>query len=369
MNRWEFTAMANSIGTIFTVTTFGESHGPCVGVIIDGCPAGLELSEADVQPQLDRRRPGQSDLTTGRKEADAARILSGIENGITLGTPVTVVIDNKDRRPGDYRELKNIPRPSHADFTYRAKYGVSASSGGGRASARETAARVAAGAVAEKYLRVGHGVEIVAWVSSAGDIEAPDMSDGDFGRDTVDANAIRCPDAGVAEEMATIVKRAADEGDSVGGTVTCVCRNVPAGWGEPIFDKLEARLGAAMLSIPAVKGFEVGSGFAGTRMRGSEHNDVFVMKEGRLGTASNRSGGIQGGIANGEPVVFRAAFKPTATIKRAQQTIDYDGQQVRLEPRKGRHDPCVLPRAVPVVEAMAAIVLADMARMAVEPIG
>lgn len=359
--------MPNTMGKVFSVTTFGESHGPCVGALIDGCPAGLELSEADIQPQLDRRRPGQSDLTTARQEADAARIVSGVEGGLTLGSPVTIVIDNNDRKPGDYDELRNVPRPSHADFTYRAKYGVSAGSGGGRASARETAARVAAGAVAEKYLRTKHGVDIVAWVSSVGDIEAADMVEQDIGRDAVDAAAVRCPDRAVAEKMTALIRAVAEEGDSVGGTITCVCRNVPVGWGEPVFDKLEAVLGAGMLSIPAAKGVEIGSGFAGARMRGSAHNDMFVMKEGRLGTASNRSGGVQGGISNGEPVVFRVAFKPTATIKRPQETVDYDGNRVTLEPGKGRHDPCVLPRAVPVVEAMAAIVLADMSRMAVEP--
>lgn len=356
--------MANTLGNIFAVTTFGESHGPLVGAVVDGCPAGLALSEADIQPQLDRRRPGQSDLTTQRKETDLVRMLSGVEDGVTLGSPIALIIDNGDKKPGDYDDLKDVPRPSHADLTYRAKYGVTARSGGGRASARETAARVAAGAVAEKYLRTAHEVDIVAWVSSVGDIEAADLTGQTPGRDEVDSTPVRCPDPASAEKMAALIRRVAEERDSVGGIVTCACRNIPPGWGEPVFDKLHATLGAAMLSIPAAKGFEVGSGFAGTRMRGSEHNDMFVLKEGRLGTASNRSGGVQGGISNGEPVVFRVAFKPTATIGRSQQTVDYDGNPVDLELGKGRHDPCVLPRAVPVVEAMAAIVLADMSRMA-----
>lgn len=356
--------MSSTLGRIFCVTTFGESHGPRVGAVVDGCPARIEIAESDVQPQLDRRRPGQSNLTSPRNEADRVSILSGVENGLTLGSPILLLVENRDARKSDYDAFADVPRPSHADFTYKMKYGVVSTSGGGRSGARETVGRVAAGAVAEKFLRVRHGVEIVAWVSSVGTVAAPDLSEESFGRSDVDARAARCPDAESARKMAEAIELAAKEGDSLGGTITCVCRNAPPGWGEPVFDKMEAALGAAMLSIPAAKGFEVGSGFAGARMRGSEHNDAFVLKHGRLGTVTNRSGGIQGGITNGEPIVFRVAFKPTATIGIPQKTAGYDGAQVVLKPEKGRHDPCVLPRAVPIVEAMAALVLADMALMA-----
>jgi len=352
--------MSSIIGKLFSVTTFGESHGGCVGAVIDGCPAGLELKESDVQPQLDRRRPGGSALNSPRKESDRVRILSGVENGLTLGSPIAVLIENLDKRPKDYEALANVPRPSHADLTYRLKYGVVSRSGGGRASARETAGRVAAGAVAEKFLYDRFGVEIVAWVSAVGLIEAPEVEQ--VKRPDVDASSVRCPDPTASKKMIAAIEKASGDRDSLGGIVTCVCRNVPAGLGEPVFNKLEAALGAAMLSIPAAKGLEVGSGFAGSRMCGSEHNDPFVVKEerGGIGTASNRSGGIQGGIANGEPVVFRVAFKPTASIGTAQNTVDYDGNAVVLE-LKGRHDPCVVARAVPIVESMAALVLADMA--------
>jgi chorismate synthase len=273
-------------------------------------------------------------------------------------------IENQDRRPVDYGDMASVPRPSHADFTYRTKYGVLASSGGGRASARETVARVAGGAIAEKLLRVRHGVEIVAWVSAVGEIQAADLAGEPIRREDVDRHLARCPDPSAAEAMAALIARVKDEGDSVGGIVTCVCRNVPAGWGEPVFLKIEAVLAAAVLSIPACKGFEVGSGFAGARMRGSVHNDPFVQKGDRLGTRTNFSGGVQGGITNGEPIVFRAAFKPPATIGRAQHTADYSGQDVEFRVTRGRHDPCVLPRAVLVVEGMAALVLADMALLA-----
>ena len=352
--------MGSIFGKMYTVTTFGESHGGGVGAVVDGCPAQLELSEADIQPQLDRRRPGQSDLTTARAEADRVRILSGVEGGITLGTPIAMLVDNRDARPDDYADIANIPRPSHADFTYKSKYGLLSASGGGRASARETAARVMAGAVAEKLLAVRHNVEIVAWVSSAGEIQAQDLTEEKVTREMVDSNAVRCPDPDAAARMESAIREAKKDGDSLGGCVTCVCRNVPVGLGEPVFGKMDALLAQAMLSIPSVKGFEIGSGFAGTRMRGSEHNDMFVMKDGRTGTATNNSGGVQGGITNGEPVVFRVAFKPVATIRKAQRTIDAEGKPVLLEIQKGRHDPCVLPRAVPVVEAMAAIVIADL---------
>lgn len=355
--------MSSSIGKIFTVTTFGESHGAAVGAIVDGCPAGIEVSEAYLQKQLDRRRPGQSDLTTPRSEADTLRILSGIEGGRTLGSPVMLVVDNKDKRPGDYKEALRVPRPSHADYTYKAKYGVSSTSGGGRASARETVGRVLGGSVAEIFLASRHGVEIVAWVSSVGSINAADVDVDKICRQDVDATAVRCPDGLAADEMSSLIRAVRDAGDSIGGIITCVCRNVPAGWGEPLFDKINAALAFAMLSIPAVKGFEVGSGFAGTCLRGSVHNDMFVKKGDRLGTATNRSGGIQGGITNGEPIIMKVAFKPTASIAVAQETVDFEGGNAVLE-FKGRHDPCVLPRAVPVVEAMAAIVLADMSLIA-----
>lgn len=357
--------MSNTIGTRFRVTTFGESHGPSVGAIVDGCSSGLPLGVADIQSQLDRRRPGQSALTTSRDERDQARILSGVDQGLTLGSPIALVVDNTDSRSADYQAIQTVPRPSHADLTYRLKYGLTAASGGGRASARETIGRVAAGAVAEKYLTVKCGVQIVAWVSAVGEREAPDLTGEMLTRDQVDANAVRCPHAPTAREMAALIEAAKKDGDSVGGIITCVCRNVPPGWGEPVFDKLSALLARAMLSIPAAKGFEIGAGFAGARGRGSEQNDVFVLKAGRLGTRTNRSGGIQGGISNGEPIVFRVAFKPTATIAREQDTVDYEGRPVKLR-AKGRHDPCVLPRAVPIVEAMAALVLADCAMQNVE---
>lgn len=353
--------MSSSIGRVFSVTTFGESHGRGVGAVVDGCPSRLELSEADIQKQLDRRCPGRSRITSSRKEKDRVTILSGVERGLTLGTPIALLVANEDAKPGDYTPFARVPRPSHADLTYLLKYGISASSGGGRASARETVGRVAAGAIAEKLVAKMHKVEIVAWVSSIGGIDAPDMTGSRLSRLDVDDTAVRCPDEDTAEKMEKAIDKAASAGDSLGGIVTCVCRNVPAGWGEPVFEKMEAMLGMAMLSIPAVKGFEIGSGFAGSRMKGSEHNDMYVMKGKRLGTVTNRSGGVQGGITDGEPIIFRVAFKPVATIKFAQKTADYSGKPVVLENRKGRHDPCVLPRAVPVVEAMAAIVLADMA--------
>jgi len=351
--------MSSTFGTLFRVTTFGESHCKGVGVVIDGCPPNMRLTENDIQPQLDRRRPGQSRLTTERSETDRVSILSGVENGKTLGTPVALLVANQDQRPADYRAMRDIPRPSHADFTYQRKYGIRASSGGGRSSARETIGRVAAGAVAEKYLQKTFGVRIVAWVSAVGKIDASRPNMDTIERDQVDKSAVRCPDTGVANQMVDLIKQVKETNDSVGGIVSCVCRNVPVGIGEPVFDKLEARLAQAMLSIPATKGFEIGSGFAGTRMTGSVHNDPFVKKNGRLGTVTNNSGGVQGGISNGESIVFRVAFKPPATIGRPQKTVDFEGNEVVLEAR-GRHDPCVVPRAVPIVETMAALVLVDM---------
>lgn len=352
--------MSSTLGTLYTVTTFGESHCKGVGAIVDGCPPGMALVEADIQKQLSRRRPGQSDLSTPRQEADQVTIYSGTEFGKTLGTPIMLLVHNKDQRPHDYGEMSRIPRPSHADFTYQMKYGTRASSGGGRSSARETIGRVAAGAIAEKWLHETYGTEIVAWVSAVGDIEAPLPDIDTLSRQQVDAHMVRCPDAAMASRMEARIKEVLAAKDSIGGILTCVCRNVPVGLGEPVFDKLEARLAQAMLSLPATKGFDIGSGFAGTRMRGSMHNDPFVQKAGGLGTRTNYSGGVQGGISNGEPIIFRVAFKPVATIGMAQETVNFDGEAVTLE-AKGRHDPCVVPRAVPIVESMAALVLIDMA--------
>ena len=352
--------MSSTFGELFRVSTFGESHGTGVGAVVDGCPPGMALSEGDIQPQLDRRRPGQSSITTRREEADRIAILSGVEKGLTLGTPILLLARNEDQRPGDYGEMSRVPRPSHADYTYQVKYGIRAASGGGRASARETLARVAAGAIAEKWLFERFGVEIVAWVSQVGEIVAPPADTARITRSRVDGHITRCPDADAAERMRELVEALRREKDSTGGIVSCVCRNVPAGLGEPVFDKLEARLAQAMLSIPAAKGFDIGSGFAGVSRRGSEHNDRFVKKGGGLGTLTNNSGGAQGGITNGEDILFRVAFKPTATIGLAQETADFDGNPAVLA-AKGRHDPCVAPRAVPVVEAMAGLVLMDMA--------
>jgi chorismate synthase len=350
----------STFGTLYRVSTFGESHCAGVGAIVDGCPPRLALSEADIQAQLSRRRPGQSKVNTPRDEKDLVRILSGVENGLTLGTPIGLFVPNEDQRPKDYGEMADIPRPSHADYTYQMKYGLRASSGGGRSSARETIGRVAAGAIAEKWLRVEYGVEIVAWVSACGELETANVDPELISRQQVDANIIRCPDAAVAERMIERVTALREEGDSIGGVLSCVVRNCPVGWGEPVFDKLEALLAHAMLSIPATKGFEIGSGFAGARMTGSAHNDPFVKKGDRLGTLSNYSGGIQGGISNGESITFRVAFKPPATISKAQKTADFQGNDSVLE-AKGRHDPFVVNRAVPIVETMAALVLMDCA--------
>lgn len=351
--------MSSSFGTLFRVTTFGESHGRAIGCVIDGCPARIPLSPGDIQPQLDRRRPGATPLATPRKESDTVTILSGVERGLTLGTPIGLSIPNLDTRPGDYAEMETVPRPSHADFTYAEKYGLRARSGGGRASARETAARVAAGAVAEKMLSVFQPVQIVAWVEAVGEIQArrPDLDA--LTRAEVDATPVRCPDPEAAARMIAAIEAARDAGDSLGGILACACRGVPPGWGEPVFDKLTAKLAQAMLSIPATRGFEIGEGFGATRLRGSQHNDPFTAKPGGgIRPATNHCGGIQGGISNGEPVFFRVAFKPVSTISLPQPTVAFDGTPVVFE-AKGRHDPCVLPRAVPIVEAMAALVLAD----------
>lgn len=351
--------MGNSFGQLFRLTTWGESHGAAIGAIIDGCPPGLELDVADIQPDLDRRAPGQSHLVTQRKESDTVRILSGVFEGRTLGTPIGLEIPNEDQRPADYREVRETYRPSHADYTYDAKFGLRDYRGGGRASARETAARVAAGAVARKLLRERYGVEIVAWVSKIG----PHVAECDVNavtRADVERTIVRCPDPAVAGAMIGAVESARKAGNSLGGVVTAVARGVPPGWGAPVFDRLEADLAKAMLGIPASKGFEVGSGFGGTDLTGRDHNDEFYMDGTRVRTRTNRSGGVQGGISNGEPIYFRVAFKPTATIALEQRTVDIHGQPTTLKGR-GRHDPCVLPRAAPIVEAMTALVLADHA--------
>lgn len=349
--------MSSSFGQIFRIQTFGESHGGAVGVVIDGCPAQLPLDVAEIQLELDRRRPGQSRLTTPRQEADRAEILSGVFEGRTLGTPILVLVHNEDARPEAYEAMRDVYRPSHADYTYEAKYGIRNWQGGGRASARETIGRVAAGAIARKLLRANGFGEIVAFVSQVHAVEAK-CDPMVVTREQVEASITRCPDPAAAEEMTRHIDDARRAGDSLGGVVTCVAHGVPAGLGEPVFEKLDAELARAMLSLPACKGFEIGSGFAGARMTGSEHNDAFVSSGGRVATRTNRSGGVQGGISNGEPIVIRAAFKPTATIRKEQATVNRALEPVTLE-AQGRHDPCVLPRAVPIVEAMVALVLCD----------
>jgi chorismate synthase len=348
----------SSFGERFRISTWGESHGGGVGVVVDGCPPRLPLAAADVQRDLDRRRPGQSRLTTQRDEADEVEILSGVFEGRTLGSPIAMLVRNTDARPAAYEDMKDVFRPSHADFTTEAKYGIRNWQGGGRASARETVGRVAAGAVARRLLAEVAGVEVVAWVDTVQHIEAAVDVDA-VTQDLVDAGPTRCPDPQAAAAMEAAIEAARRDGDSLGGIVRAVLRNVPPGLGEPVFDKLDAELARAMLSLPAAKGFEVGSGFTGTRLTGREHNDAFVPGAGgRPRTETNRSGGIQGGISNGEPIVFAVAFKPTATISSEQRTVDRSGNPVTLAAR-GRHDPCVLPRAVPMVEAMALLVLAD----------
>ncbi|MFM7069460.1 MAG: chorismate synthase, partial [Actinomycetes bacterium] len=338
--------MSSSTGQLFRITTFGESHGGGVGVVVDGCPPLLELSASDLQPDLDRRRPGQSRLVTQRDESDQVEILSGVYDGRTLGTPIALLVRNQDQNSGAYDHLKDVYRPSHADWTTEAKYGIRAVAGGGRASARETIGRVAAAAIARKLLRERCGVEVLAWVDQVhthvASIDSTNVTLAD-----VEADPTRCPDPVIAADITAAIEQARRDGDSLGGAVSCVARGVPAGWGEPVFDKLEADLAKAMMSLPATKGFEVGSGFSAISMTGTEHNDPFVVgADGRPHTTSNRSGGIQGGISNGEDVLVRVAFKPTATINAAQQTVTRDGAAVALE-ATGRNDPCVLPRAVP----------------------
>jgi chorismate synthase len=351
--------VGNTFGHLFRVTTWGESHGGALGAVIDGCPSLLPITAAEIQVDLDRRAPGQSKLTTQRKESDTVRILSGVFDGKTLGTPISLEIPNEDQRSGDYSEVQQKFRPSHADYTYEAKYGIRDWRGGGRTSARETAARVAAGAVARKLLAVRWNVEIVSWVSTVQTIVA-ECDPNVVTRALVDATPVRCPSPDVAARMIDAIEAARKAGNSLGGTVTCAVRGCPVGWGDPVFDRLEADLAKAMMSLPASKGFEIGSGFAGTILTGLEHNDEFYMEGDRVRTRTNRSGGVQGGITNGETVYFRVAFKPTATVMREQKTVSSGGEETTIT-GKGRHDPCVLPRAVPMVEAMAALVLADHA--------
>jgi chorismate synthase len=352
--------MSNTFGQLFRVTTFGESHGGGIGVVIDGCPPKIEISEAEIQRELDRRRPGQSKITTQRKEEDRCEILSGVFEGKTLGTPIGVLVRNKDARPDDYAAIAKTFRPSHADFTYEAKYGIRNWQGGGRASARETIGRVAAGAIARKVLRTLYPkIDIVGYVVQVHELTAK-IERSKVRMSDVDANVVRCPDKAAAKKMISLIEKTRAEGDSLGGVIECVVRNAAAGLGEPVFDKLEADLAKGMLSLPATKGFEIGSGFSATRMRGSEHNDPFEMRGGKVRTVTNFSGGIQGGISNGEDIYFRVGFKPTATIAREQKTVTASREQTKLGAR-GRHDPCVLPRAVPMVEAMAALVLCDHA--------
>jgi len=352
--------MGNTFGQLFRITTFGESHGGGIGVVIDGCPPKIEISEREIQRELDRRRPGQSKITTQRKEQDRCEILSGVFEGKTLGTPIGILVRNKDARPEDYAEMAKKFRPSHADFTYEAKYGIRNWQGGGRASARETIGRVAAGAVARKVLRSLYPkIDIVGYVVQIHELTAK-VDRLKVKSSQVDANIVRCPDNVAAKRMISLIDKTRAEGNSLGGVIECVVRNGPVGLGDPVFDKLEADLAKAMLSLPATKGFEIGSGFAATRMRGSEHNDPFEMRGGNVRTATNFSGGIQGGISNGEDIYFRVGFKPTATIAREQKTVSSSREQTQIAAR-GRHDPCVLPRAVPMVEAMTALVLCDHA--------
>jgi chorismate synthase len=352
--------VGNSFGQLFRITTWGESHGGGIGVVIDGCPPRIALCENDIQRDLDRRKPGQSRVTTERSEADRCEILSGVFEGKTLGTPIAILVRNKDARPADYAALRETFRPSHADFTYEAKYGIRNWQGGGRASARETIGRVAAGAVAKKVLTSLYPrIEIVAYVLRIHDV-AGTVDRASITAAQVESTIVRCPDGRAAEQMIAAIEDARADGDSLGGVIECVVRGVPAGLGEPVFDKLEAELAKAMLSLPASKGFEIGSGFSATRMKGSEHNDAFEIRDGDIRTQTNYSGGIQGGISNGEPIYFSVGFKPTSTLAIEQKTVTAAGEETSLA-IAGRHDPCVLPRAVPIVEAMAALVLCDHA--------
>jgi chorismate synthase len=351
--------MANTFGHLFRVTTWGESHGGGVGVVVDGCPPRLKLTESDIQPDLDRRRPGQSRIVSPRKEADCVQILSGTFGGKTLGTPISLWVRNEDARPDAYSEMATKFRPSHADYTYLAKFGIRNWQGGGRSSARETIGRVAAGAIAKKLLRERYGVEILAYVKQVRKISA-NIDPGKVRFADIESNIVRCPDRVAAERMIRLIEKMRRAGDTVGGIIEGVARGVPAGWGEPVFDRLEADLAKAMLSLPASKGFDIGSGFTGILLTGREHNDLFRARAGKVFTTTNRSGGIQGGISNGQTIYFRVAFKPVATVMHEQDTVDVTLKNTTLKGR-GRHDPCVLPRAVPMVEAMTALVLVDHA--------
>ncbi|HEV2614645.1 MAG TPA: chorismate synthase [Gammaproteobacteria bacterium] len=347
----------NSLGKLFKITTCGESHGGAVGVIVDGCPAGLEISEDEIQLELDRRKPGQSSITSPRKEQDLIHILSGVFEGKTTGTPILLLAYNSDMRPEDYDELKKVYRPSHADYTYQVKYGRRDFRGSGRASARETLARVAAGAIAKKYLKQNYGIEILSYVEQVGNIKSS-IDYTSVTTDLIESNIIRCPDKTIAPEMIKLVEEVRDQGDSIGGIIRGVIRHVPAGLGEPVFDKLSADLGKAMLSINAVKGFDIGSGFDGVTLRGHQHNDEFSVENNKIKIKTNHAGGTLGGISTGEDIYFRVAFKPVATISKKQNTVTVDNKSVELS-ATGRHDPCVLPRAVPIVDAMSALVIMD----------
>lgn len=350
--------MGNTFGRLFRITTFGESHGPAVGVTIDGCPPRLPIDCAKIQSDLNRRKPGQSRITTQRQESDLVEILSGVDAGLTTGTPIALMVRNSDARGKDYSEMRKKFRPSHADYSYQAKYGIRSVEGGGRSSARETLARVAAASVAELILAESQ-IEVLAWVESVQELTASGVDEDSVSLEAIDANDVRCPDPAIAQKIFDRIDSMRKAGDSVGGVIRCVVRGMATGLGSPVFDKLEADLAKAMMSIPAAKGFEIGSGFAGTLMSGSEHNDAFYSDDqARIRTRTNYSGGIQGGISNGENLRLRVAFKPTATILSEQETVDIDGNAARLKGR-GRHDPCVLPRAVPIVEAMAKLVVAD----------
>lgn len=353
--------MGSTLGRIFRVTTFGESHGEMLGCIVENCPSGLELSEQDIQQELDRRRPGQSRVTTPRNEPDQCKIVSGTFAGSTIGSPISVVVENTNAKAKDYSNFEKAYRPSHADYTYQVRYGHRSTRGGGRASARTTIGIVAAGAIAKKILKDKYGVEIVAYVNQIHNLSLPknfQLPSLPELKELIEQNPVRCPDTAMADKMVRLIQDTRQDGDSLGGIISCRVENLPAGVGDPVFDKLDALLAYAMLAIPATKGFELGSGFSAVTMKGSEHNDLFISKEGKIGTDTNFSGGIQGGISNGEPIEFRVAFKPTATISHEQETLDEEQKKVSLKV-KGRHDPCVLPRAVPIVEAFAAVTLLD----------
>ena len=351
--------MSNTFGNLFRITTWGESHGDAIGVVIDGCPPLISLSEEDIQLDLERRKPGQSEISTQRKEDDKVIIESGVFEGKTLGTPIHLVVRNNDMKSKDYNHMKDLFRPSHADYTYQAKYGIRNWKGGGRASARETIGRVAGGAIAKKILKNDFGIEILAYVKQISNIKTNIIPDAVLKSD-IDSNIVRCPEKNVAEKMIDYIKVIRKKGDSLGGIIEGIARNVPVGLGEPVFGKIDAELARAMLSLPACKGFEIGSGFSSANMTGSEHNDEFYNDNGIIRTKTNNSGGVQGGISNGENIIIRAAFKPTATIMSSQKTVNDEGKPVEMQGR-GRHDPCVLPRAVPLVEAMIALVLVDYA--------